>query len=102
LTQKRDKNYIIDFLDLIVLWLQDAFHYLITQDAQSLSNVDLSSRVIKFAEYFAASDLGRVIELVVTARDHIKWNAHPALTLMRLAIEMHENLVVDMSVKEAV
>ncbi len=102
LTQRRDKNYIIEFLDLVVLWLQDAFRYLSTGRTDVFTNIDYQTPITKFAEYYAASDLGAVITLVLAVRDHIGWNAHPALTLMKLAIEMHEKLVVNESVKEAV
>jgi len=102
ITQKRDKNYIIELLNLMILWMHDALQYSILQSGSEFTNIDDQETIIKFANYFAGADLGRLIDLAEQAAKHIGMNAHPSLTLTRLAFEIHEILSAKTSVKETV
>ncbi len=102
ITQKRDKNYIIELLNLMILWMHDALQYSILQSGSEFINIDDQQTIIKFANYFAGADLGQLIELAEQAAKHISMNAHPSLTLTRLAFEIHEILSAKTSAKETV
>jgi len=102
LTQKRDKNYILEFLDLLALWLQDALHFSITGSSADFVNQDYKEAVQKFAEFYQDADFDNIIRLVEKYYFFIKYNAHPALTLTNLAIELHRLLTQKKAVKEAV
>jgi len=100
--QKRDKNYILELLNLLILWLRDALHYLITEDTRHLINQDYEEPIRKFAEFYRQANFDLVIGLVENTYLHIKQNAHPALALTNLAVEMHKLLISPKSLKEAV
>ncbi len=92
MTQKRDKNYVVELLDLLILWLRDALHYLILKDRQELINLDYAESIEKFSLFFQNSNLEKLIAIVEQAMLDLEGNAHPALTLMNLAIEMKNEL----------
>ncbi len=91
LCQKRDKNYIIDFLDLLILWLRDAYYYHLLDNGDFI-NVDFKEPIEKFAEYSRRTNLDNIIELVEHAIWNIEWNAHQSLTLTNLALKINEQL----------
>ena len=102
LTQKRDKNYILEFLDLLALWLRDALHFSISESSADFVNQDYAEAVQKFAEFYQDTDFDNIIRLVEKYYFFIKSNAHPALTLTNLSIELHRLLTQKKAVKEAV
>ncbi len=102
ITQKRDKNYILEILDLLVLWLQDALHVQILGTKAQLLNLDFEEAIAKFSDYYLGADLRKIIERVEEAARQITMNGHPALTLTSLAIDMHEKLTIQPTSKEAV
>lgn len=93
LTQKKDKNHIINFLQMLLMWLRDAFHYTILNDHDDFINLDFIVPIEKFADYFKHADFQRMIILVEEATRAIEQNAHPALTLTSLAFNLNEILM---------
>lgn len=92
ITQKRDKNYVVELLDLLILWLRDALHNLILKDRNDLINIDYAESIEKFSIFFQNSNLEKLIEIVEQTMFDLQRNAHPALTLMNLAIQMKNEL----------
>jgi len=92
MTQRRDKNYILELLDLLLLWMRDTVHYQILKDSQDLINLDKAETIEKFAEFSRQADMENIIRLIEEAGRDIRRNAHPALTLICLAVDLHDEL----------
>lgn len=102
ITSRRDKNYVLEVLDLLILWLRDAMHFLVKGDAEDFVNPDFEEAIQKFAGFFSNSDFESIIELVENTYFQIQRNAHPALSLTNLSVEMHRLLALKKPIKEAV
>lgn len=103
LTQKGDKNYIIEFLEIVIFWLRDALHFTILKDREDFINLDFAEAIVKFAQFSRYPEWQEMIGLVEKAVAHIDQNAHPTLTLTMLALEMNDHLLVSHSpLKEVV
>jgi DNA polymerase III subunit delta' len=94
LCQKRDKNYIIDFLDLLILWIRDVLHSQIMDESTDFINIDYKEPIEKFADFYKNIDLNKIIEMIETAIFDIERNAHPSLTLTNLAVQINAQLVL--------
>ncbi|MBN1408244.1 MAG: hypothetical protein JW956_10660, partial [Calditrichaceae bacterium] len=94
LCQKRDKNYIIDFLDLLTLWLRDAYYQQLMHDDCDYINVDYKEPIEKFANFYKDVNINTIIELIELAIRDIERNAHQSLTLTNLALQINEHLVL--------
>ena len=94
LCQKRDKNYIIDFLDLLILWIRDAFYSQLMDENCEYINVDFKEPIEKFSNYYKHVNMDAIIELVETAIRDINRNAHQSLTLTNLALQINDQLVL--------
>ncbi len=99
--QKRDKNSVMEFLNLILLWFRDSMHFLILAQSSDFVNIDFEEKIKKFAEFYRHTEMEKIIGLVEQAHLHIRQNAHPALTLTNLAIEMKTILTQKKSMREA-
>ncbi len=100
MTRKRDKNFVLEILELIVLWLRDAVHHNILEDQAELINIDYSDSIRKFAEYYAGSPFDLLIERVERTYREIEHNAHPALSLTNLALDTKDLLMRKTNVEE--
>ena len=94
LCQKRDKNYIIDFLDLLILWLRDAFYYQLMNEDCDYINVDFKEQIEKFANYYKNVNIDSIIDLIEQAIRDIERNAHQSLTMTNLALQIKEQLLL--------
>lgn len=94
LCQKRDKNYIIDFLDLLILWIRDAYYHQLMDGHCEFINLDFKESIEKFANYYRNVDMDAIIGLVEQAIRDIERNAHQSLTLTNLALKINEQLVL--------
>ena len=94
LCQKRDKNYIIEFLDLLILWLRDAYYHQLMNNECDYINVDFKEPIEKFANFYMNVNINLIIELIEQAIRDTERNAHPSLTLTNLALQINEQLVL--------
>jgi len=94
LCQKRDKNYIIDFLDLLILWIRDAWHVQMVGESMEFINIDYRTSIEKFANFYNHADMNNITELIEKAIYDIERNAHQSLTLTHLALKINEQLVL--------
>jgi len=51
ITRKRDKNHVLEILNLVNLWFRDAIHYIYLQDSQDFVNSDFEDKIRNFADY---------------------------------------------------
>ena len=94
LCQKRDKNYIIEFLDLLILWIRDAFYHQLIDTNSDYINIDYKEPIEKFANFYKQVDMDAIIELIEQTIRDIDRNAHQSLTLTNLALQINEQLVL--------
>jgi len=102
LTQKRDKNTVLEFLNLVILWFRDSLHFSILEESRDFVNLDFEEKIKKFAEYYRHVEMEKIIGLVENAYTYIGMNSHPALTLTNLAVEMKKILTQKKPIREAV
>ena len=102
IVQKRDKNLVSEFLNLILLWFRDSIRFLILEDSSDFANLDYEEKIKKFADFYRHIEMEKIVELVEQASVHIQMNAHPALTLTNLSIEMKQILKKAPLIREAV
>jgi DNA polymerase III subunit delta' len=95
--QTRDKNKALEFINLIILWLADAFHQNILQDKDTLSNADMQDVISKFAGHYTQVNYGELIAILEEAYTDIKSNLNVNLTLTNLAINIKNQLTVKKS-----
>lgn len=86
--QTRDKNKAMEFINLMMLWLTDAYRLNLHQDESQLSNADMKDVISKFAKYYNSIDYSVLIERMEQAFKDIKGNMNTSLVLFNLAIEI--------------
>jgi len=101
ISQKRDKNLILEFLDLTIHWLQDALHVKYLEEAAEYINLDYSKPIEKFSRAYGRMDYHRIISVVQRTKNKIEHNAHTALALSALAVEFKNILSESVTVMEA-
>lgn len=94
---KRDKNDAMEFLNISMLWMADAFNYSITQDKNNLINSDLEETIVKFADHYNNINYEQIINLIEKAYNDIKYNLNSGLTLTSLAIDLKNVLITKKS-----
>ncbi|MBD3223647.1 MAG: hypothetical protein GF313_02890 [Caldithrix sp.] len=100
LTQKRDKNYVLEVLELLMLWFRDVIHYDIITDKQQLINSDYEESIEGFTTHYRDSDFEQLVGWVEKSYFDIDHNAHPSLSLTNMAINMKNELIRDKIQKE--
>ena len=98
LIAQRDKNEILKFLNMAMLWISDAFHFKHTGEKENMINTDISETIIKFSEHYQGLDYQLIIEMLEKAYADIKYNLNPGLTLTNLSINLKRILTKKESV----
>jgi DNA polymerase-3 subunit delta' len=88
----KNRQHVTEFLDLLILWLRDALHANFLDQEAEYINLDYSEAIIKFARFYQNVDYNRIISAIERTRYRIGHNAHAALALSALAIEMKQLL----------
>ena len=91
--KKRDKRHALEILNHLLLWFRDSFHYSLTNDSNHFVNKNYTDQIVKFANYYKATEYQRVVDLIEEAQHDISGNAHTALTFFNLAIRIRDNLL---------
>ena len=98
IVETRDKNKALEFINLMILWLADAFRYNVLQNAETLSNADMQEVIGKFADHYSDVDYGTLTDPLEEAYSDIKSNLNVNLTLTNLAISIKNHLTVKKTV----
>ncbi len=91
----------LELLQILSGWFQDTLHLSQSASDSNLINIDMQEPLLKFSEFYPAIRLPEIIEAIEKAYKAIENNAHPTLTLMNLAIEIHDLLGPLKELKEA-
>jgi len=86
--QTRDKNIALEFINLMMLWLTDAYRFNFIHDAEQLSNFDMRETISKFAGHYTEIDYSILIEKLEQTYKDIKGNGNVGLALYNLSIEI--------------
>ncbi len=89
-SNRKKKNTISELLDLVIVWLMDAYHYQIFKNTMDITFQEYSDNIKKFAGITSQVNYENCIALVETARDNINHNAQIPLQLTTLAIQLNE------------
>ncbi len=92
----------LELLNLLNGWFTDALHLQLDEQYPRLINIDLQESLRKFSRSFPQMNVNQIIERIEKAYLAIEGNAHPMLTWLNLAIEIHDLLGPLRELKEAV
>jgi len=91
ITQSRDRNYLMDILNLLILWFKDVIHLISLDKTANL--VNMQEEIKKFAALYRHSDFDKILRIIEEANFNIKRNVNGALVLTVLGIRIKETLI---------
>ncbi|KAA3609785.1 MAG: hypothetical protein D8M58_08935 [Calditrichaeota bacterium] len=92
IVQTRDKNKALEFINMMLLWISDAFRFNTVGSGKDLLNIDMEDVIVKFAGHYNKIDYNQVIIVLEQAYQDIKTNLNVSLTMTNLAINMQKLL----------
>jgi len=92
LARRRDKNFLLDVLNLLILWIKDTINILSAGGEAQIINVDFKDEIQRFARSYAPSDFEQIILEIENSISSLKSNAHVPLLITVLGIQIHEHL----------
>ncbi len=90
LAASKDREFIVRFLSLMLVWFRDAF--VLLQGADVI-NLDQQDDLKKFTSKFAAADLRAVMSAIDHAISLIDKNGYIPLTLLQLSVKMRRSIL---------
>jgi hypothetical protein len=90
LYKKRDKNHIIEILNLLLVWFQDVIH---TGNSLQTISFDLQTELQNFSKAYVRSEFDKIITDIEDTISAIKRNAYAPLMLTTLALRINESLI---------
>lgn len=91
--RRRDKNYLMEILNLITLWFQDVIHLLTFQEEAQIINIEYTEELTKFTNAFADSDFDYIIRIIEETIQNVNRNVHAPLLLTVLALRIKKSLI---------
>ena len=91
--KKRDKNYLVEILNLIILWFQDVNHINTLNEEKTIINFDFSTELTNFSNAYSKSDFEQIINILEEAIQNVKRNIYAPLLLTVLALRIKESLI---------
>lgn len=91
--KKRDKNFLIEILNLIIIWFQDVIHLETLDDENSIINYNLNTEITNFTNAYSNSDYEEIINILEEAIQNIKRNIYAPLLLTVLALRIKDSLI---------
>lgn len=93
LYKKRDKNFLIEILNLLILWFQDVIHLETLKDSKPSISFDLLTELENFSKAYSNSDFENIISTIEEAIQNVKRNIYVPLLMTVLALRIKELLV---------
>jgi DNA polymerase III subunit delta' len=91
--KKRDKNFLIEILNLVILWFQDVIHLVTLSEQKALTNFDFTAELTKFSNAYSESDFEKIISILEESIQNVKRNIYAPLLLTVLALRIKESLI---------
>ncbi len=92
ITQKRDKNFLLDFLNLLILWFKDTIQIITVGENSEIINLDFKEEICRFAENYTFSDFYQIVFEIEQSIANVKSNIYAPLILTVLGIQVKKNL----------
>ena len=92
IAQKRDKNFLLDILNLLILWFKDAIHLISSNDKAEIINVDFEEEIQRFTKSYTNSDFEQIVAEIENAISNIRNNVYTPLILTVLGIRIKKHL----------
>ena len=92
-TKPRDKNYLMELLNLLILWFKDVIFLNSLGLQAQIVNINYSSELQKFARAYASSDFMQIIIEIEKAISNLNRNVYAPLVLTVLAIKIKQHLI---------
>jgi DNA polymerase-3 subunit delta' len=93
LTMKRDKNFLKELLDLLILWFRDAVYLTAIGPETTITNLDYETELKKFSENYAKSDFNKIVQFIEEAQLNLQRNVFNPLLLTNLAFRINRELI---------
>ena len=90
LYKKRDKNFLIEILNLVILWFQDVIHL---ENKNRPPSFDFSVELENFSRAYSKSDFEKIISAIEESIQNVKRNIYAPLLLTNLALKINSSLV---------
>lgn len=93
MTRPRDKKYLMDLLNLLILWFKDAVSLTTLGPQAEIANTAFKDELQRFAGVYARSDFMKIINVIENAVSNLNRNVYAPAVLTVLAIKIKENLI---------
>jgi DNA polymerase III subunit delta' len=91
--KKRDKNFLIEIMNLVILWFQDVVHWENSEAESKTTSFDFSTELENFSNAYSNSDFEKIISAIEEAIQNVKRNIYAPLLLTTLALRIKEALI---------
>jgi len=92
IAQRRDKNFLLDVLNLLILWFKDAIHLISAEDRVEIINVDFEEEIKRFTKVYANSDFEFIVTEIEKTVSNVHNNVYTPLLLTVLGIHIKKHL----------
>ena len=92
ISQRKDRNFLLDILNLLILWFKDTIRIISSPEKLQLINIDYKEEIMRFSRSYADSDFDRILLEIDKAISNIKANIHIPLLLTVMGIQINKNL----------
>ncbi len=92
IAQRRDKNFLLDILNLLILWFKDTIHIISVDDRAEIINVDFEEEIKRFAKNYTNSDFELIVTEIENAVSNVRNNVYTPLILTVLGIQIRKHL----------
>jgi len=90
---KRDKNFLMEILNLLILWFLDALHIVYSGRDTDIINIDFKDEVKKFSSGYGKSNFTKILHEIERAIYNLRSNVYSPLLLTVLGIRIKRNLI---------
>jgi hypothetical protein len=93
MTAKRDKNFLMEILNLLILWFTDTLHLVTYGTDAEIINIDFKDELKKFAQGYYQSNFDLIVNDIEYALLKLRSNVYNPLLLTVLGIRIKRNLI---------
>jgi DNA polymerase-3 subunit delta' len=92
IAQRRDKNFLLEVLNLLILWFKDTIHLISAEDKANIVNVDFEDEINRFAKSYTNSDFESIVKEIENSISYMRQNVYTPLILTVLGLQIKNHL----------
>ena len=92
IAQRRDKNFLLEVLNLLILWFKDTIHLISAEDKAGIVNVDFEDEINRFAKSYTNSDFESIVKEIENSISYMRQNVYTPLILTVLGLKINNHL----------